>query len=153
MAILFPQAPDLVPAPGVVPQQTPKQQAVERTTRVLLVEDEPLTAEVFALALSRDGHEVEVARDGLQALRRLEKRLPTVLVLDLNLPAVSGADVVRRLRGEGHHRLPIVIVSGRSRDNGMLPPEQLEPGVWLAKPIKPRDLVQVVRRFVHDATR
>ena len=57
--------------PARAPEATAHRTLVERSTRILLVEDEPLTAEVFARALSRDGHHVEVARDGLQALRHL----------------------------------------------------------------------------------
>ena len=122
----------------------------QRSSRVLLVEDEPLTAEVFALALQRDGHVVEVASDGVQALRRLHDRLPTIVVLDMSLPALSGADVVRRLRGEGHRDLPVVVVSGSSRDSAALSAAELWPGMWIEKPVKPRDLVQVVREFLRE---
>ena len=136
--------------PAHVPQRTVQRQVVERSTRVLLVEDEPLTAEVFARALSRDGHLVEVAIDGLQALRRLRDRLPSLLVLDMSLPALSGADVVRRLRAEGHHKLPIIVVSGSSRRSADLEDGELWPGTWIEKPVKPRDLVRIVREFTGD---
>ncbi len=137
--------------PARAPQQTPRRTPIERTTRILLVEDEPLTAEVFARALSRDGHVVEVARDGLQALRRFRDRLPSLVVLDMSLPALPGAEVVLRLRAEGHVDLPIVVVSGSARDASTLADAQLRPGIWLEKPIKPRDLVRIVREFVGGA--
>ncbi len=143
----------LTSAPGVAPQQVDDLHAAERTTRILVVEDEPLTAEIFALALARDGHEVEVARDGLQALRRLDKRLPSAIVLDMNLPAVSGAEVIRHLRHEGHTDLPIVIVSGQSPSLSTLEQNEIEPGIWIEKPVKPRDLVRIVRGFVQDTIR
>ncbi len=137
-------------APGMSPQRTRQTEAVERLTRILLVEDEPLTAEVFALALQRDGHEVEVARDGLQALHRLRSSVPTVVVLDMNLPALPGAEVVRRLRSAGHTDLPIVVVSGSSPSMAALDDAALQPGTWIEKPVKPRDLVRIVRRFVPE---
>ena len=62
----------------------------------------------------------------------------------MNLPAVSGAEVVRHLRGEGHTDLPIVIVSGRSPGLSSLANNEIEPGVWIEKPVKPRDLVRIV---------
>ena len=77
------------PAAAAAPQHTEDPAKTQRSTRVLLVEDEPLTAEVFARALSRDGHVVEVARDGLQALRRLRERAPSAIVLDMSLPTFS----------------------------------------------------------------
>jgi DNA-binding response OmpR family regulator len=127
------------------PERIAKQALTQRSTRVLLVEDEPLTAEVFARALARDGHTVDVARDGLQALRRLRERVPSLVVLDMSLPNLSGAEVVRELRAAGHVDLPIVVVSGSERRHTTLQACELWPGAWLAKPIKPRDLVAIVR--------
>jgi len=134
-----------------VPQRTAAKAKTQRSTQVLLVEDEPLTAEVFARALSRDGHVVEVARDGLQALRRLRDRAPSLVVLDMSLPTLSGAEVVREIRAMGRTRLPIVVVSGSDRRQTSLTPAELWPGTWLTKPIKPRDLVAVVRDLLQHA--
>jgi DNA-binding response OmpR family regulator len=128
-----------------MPQRVDAHRRLHRQTRVLLVEDEPLTAEVFARALARDGHRVDVARDGLQAMRRLHDHTPSLIVLDMNLPALSGAEVVRRLRADGHTTLPIIVVSGSSRAESDLGAAELRPGAWLTKPVKPRDLVRVVR--------
>lgn len=136
--------------PERVTQRTYRDPELQRSTRVLLVEDEPLTAEVFARALARDGHVVDVASDGLQALRRLRDNLPSVVVLDMSLPAISGANVVRQLREDGHRDLPIVVVSGSARRDSTLTPAELWPGTWLEKPIKPRDLVPVVRNFARE---
>ena len=141
----------LPPTREQAPERAAEVATIERLTRILLVEDEPLTAEVFAKALTRDGHQVDVARDGLQALRRLRHGVPTVIVLNMNLPAVSGADVVRQLRADGHDRIPVVIVSGSSPEMSSLDAAQLQPGTWVEKPVKPRDLVRIVRQFVPDA--
>lgn len=133
------------------PQRTTTVEAVERTTSILVVEDEPLTAEVFAQALVRDGHRVDIARDGLQALRRLRDRAPTVVVLDMNLPAISGAEVVRQLRANGHDNVPVVVVSGSSPQQAHIDEATLQPGRWIEKPIKPRELVRIVREFADAA--
>jgi DNA-binding response OmpR family regulator len=136
------------------PLRTIEPRLIQRSTRVLLVEDEPLTAEVFARSLIRDGHVVDVARDGLQALRRLKERMPSLVVLDMSLPTMSGADVVRELRAAGHTDLPIVVVSGSERRDTRLTAAELWPGAWLCKPIKPRELVAVVRDLTrrHDGS-
>jgi DNA-binding response OmpR family regulator len=131
--------------PACVPEPTSRTARTARSTRILLVEDEPLTAEVFARALTRAGHVVDVARDGLQALRRLRENTPSVVVLDMSLPALSGADVVRALREAGLVSLPVVVVSGSDQRQCALTDRELEPGVWLTKPVKPRDLVAIVR--------
>jgi DNA-binding response OmpR family regulator len=92
-----------------------------------------------------------VARDGLQALRRLHDHPPSIVVLDMSLPALSGADIVRRLREEGHTQLPIVVVSGSSRAETQLSAAELWPGTWLDKPVKPRELVRIVRQFLGES--
>jgi len=140
-----------VEEPVRAPERTKRPPDRKRSSRVLLVEDEPLTAEVFARALSRDGHVVEVARDGLQAMHRLHDRAPSLIVLDMNLPAMSGADIVRRLREDGHRDVPVVVVSGSPREHAGLAAKDLWPGLWIEKPVKPRDLVQVVREFLREA--
>lgn len=126
---------------------TPK---TAKSTRVLLVEDEPLTAEVFARALTRAGHVVDVAKDGLQALRQLRIRTPSLVVLDMSLPTVSGASVIRELRKSGSVDVPVVVVSGSDQFQSSLTQQELEPGVWLTKPIKPRQLVAIVREMIRD---
>lgn len=133
-----------------LPQRTTTIPSTQRSTRVLLVEDEPLTAEVFAHALTRDGHVVDVARDGLQALRRLREQRPTLVVLDMSLPALSGAAVVRDLRRAGLTDLPVIVVSGSDRSRTTLTDAELQPGAWLAKPVKPRELVALVRHLLRD---
>jgi DNA-binding response OmpR family regulator len=132
-------------------ERTANAPQLQRSTRILLVEDEPLTAEVFARALLRDGHHVDVARDGLQAVRRLHDGPPSLVVLDMSLPALSGAEFIRRLRAAGHHRVPVVVVSGSSPVDSELQPTELEPGQWLNKPLKPKELVRAVRAFLGDA--
>ena len=135
---------------GCAPKHSDDTSKAAKSTRVLLVEDEPLTAEVFARALTRAGHVVAVARDGLQALRQLRERVPSLIVLDMSLPAVSGVSVVRELRDSGANDVPVVVVSGSDQHQSSLTQQQLEPGVWLTKPIKPRQLVAIVRDMIDD---
>ena len=65
---------------------------------VLLVEDEPAMSEIIATALRARGNVVEVARTGREALRMASASVPDVVVLDLGLPDMDGADVCRELR-------------------------------------------------------
>ncbi|MGE3171147.1 MAG: response regulator transcription factor [Planctomycetota bacterium] len=117
------------------------------TARVLLVEDDPVTAEVFARALQRNGHEVRIATDGNQALHALRDETPDLIVLDLGLPTVPGVEVLRRLREGDHRDLPVVVVSGASPQSLESARGLVEPGVWLEKPLRPRELVAAVDRF------
>ena len=69
--------------------------------RVLLVEDEEALAETLAAGLRADGFAIDIARDGVQALTRIQSTQYDAMVLDIMLPGPSGYEVVRRLRSEG----------------------------------------------------
>ncbi|MGC6486744.1 MAG: response regulator transcription factor [Planctomycetota bacterium] len=117
------------------------------TARLLVVEDDPLSAQIFERALARGGYVVDTARDALQALRRSEARAPSAVVLDLTLPVGSGADVVRALRARGDD-VPVLIVSGKQPWQSALTAAELAPGRWLTKPVKPRDLLDAVHALL-----
>jgi two-component system repressor protein LuxO len=68
---------------------------------VLIVEDIPVLAETYAAALRRADCEVEIAANGAAALECAQRRAPHALVLDVNLPDMSGLDVLHRLRAQG----------------------------------------------------
>ncbi len=66
--------------------------------RVLVVEDNVYAAKSFATLLRLDGHEVQIANDGLAALEMAQAFHPSVLLLDIGLPGIDGYEVARRLR-------------------------------------------------------
>lgn len=70
--------------------------------RVLLVEDEPELADVLADGLRREGYAVEVARDGAAALSSLAAADADLMILDRDLPVLTGDAVCRALRDQGH---------------------------------------------------
>lgn len=134
--------------PMTAPRPTPLRKASPSrlcsTAKVLLVEDEPVTAEVFARALQRAGHDVRIATDGMRAMHALRDVAPDVLVLDLGLPTMPGIEVLRRLRASEHRDVPVVVVSGASPRLFEGAEELVEPGLWLEKPVRPLELVRAV---------
>jgi len=101
--------------------------------RLLLVDDEEEFLASAAPALEKRGLEVVTARDGIEALKKIEEQPFDVLVLDVKMPGIDGAEVSRRLRKE-HQDLPIIILTG----HGSVPQafEASKRGVYdyLAKP-------------------
>jgi two-component system KDP operon response regulator KdpE len=81
-------------------------------TRVLVVDDEPLTTRTLDLNLRARRYDVAVARDGGEALRRASEWHPDIVVLDLGLPDLDGVEVIHGLRGWSN--VPIIVVSGRT---------------------------------------
>ncbi len=82
---------------------------------VLLVEDDNATREMFDYALRMAGFSVNAVRDGFAALRSIEQQCPDIVVLDLDLPHVSGLDVHQELVSHAETcKIPIVVVTGTS---------------------------------------
>lgn len=81
---------------------------------LLVVDDEDDLAEVTAIILESAGHDVRRARDGEEGLQRLAESLPDAVVLDVEMPRLSGPEMAYRMLIDdaGKERIPIVLVSG-----------------------------------------
>ncbi len=81
---------------------------------VLIVDDDGDLAEVTAMILESAGHRTRRAADGREGLDRLRERLPDVVVLDVEMPHLSGPDLAYRmlLEDAGMERVPVLLVSG-----------------------------------------
>ena len=114
---------------------------------VLVVEDDAATRRGYVKLLVRDGLEVIEARDGQHALDLLESGIrPTVVLLDLSLPRVSGRELIDQLHSDPNFRhVPIIVVTG-AMDTQAAP---LIADAVLMKPIDGGELVARVRA-AHD---
>ena len=81
--------------------------------RVLVVDDEPPVAAVLEDFFSNEGYDVRVANDGPSALEAFDTWHPNVVLLDLRMPGMTGAEVFERLRAKDPS-VPVVVVTGAS---------------------------------------
>ena len=82
--------------------------------RILVVEDEPMVAEVVERYLRRDGHDVRVVHDGNVALDEYDRFQPDLVVLDVMLPGIDGVEVCRRVRERSE--TPVIMLTARSEE-------------------------------------
>jgi two-component system KDP operon response regulator KdpE len=102
--------------------------------RILVVDDEPVVRALVAASLAGEC-EVDAAVDGRAALESVEEVRPDLILLDVGLPGMSGAEVLRRLRaGEQTSSIPVLMLTG------LEPPEELRPDGVLLKPFTPASL-------------
>ena len=83
-------------------------------TRVLVVDDEPQILRALSINLRARGYDVDLARNGEEALRLAAHVHPDVVVLDLGLPGIDGIEVIEGLRGWS--AVPIIVLSVRDRE-------------------------------------
>jgi two-component system phosphate regulon response regulator PhoB len=88
------------------------------TRSVFLVEDERAVADMYRLGLETRGFDVSVHGDAPPFFEALETSLPDVVILDWNLPTLTGGEVLQRLRrDERTHRLRVFILSNQPKGN------------------------------------
>jgi two-component system, cell cycle response regulator DivK len=119
--------------------------------RVLIVDDDQDTCDLYAWCLRAAGWLVETVPDGVQALLAAESLAPDVIVMDLRLPVVGGLDVARRLKADANSRhIPIVAISGA--DRAQTEPLAKEAGCeeFVVKPCPPERLRALLERLVLD---
>ena len=117
--------------------------------RVLVADDDEGLRQLYRLILWREGFEVIEAADGEQALARAIDSDPTVILLDIMMPGMSGFEVCQRLKGDQRTgMLPVILVSAMEdvpRLNEML---KVGADDCIKKPIGPRDLVVRLKSFL-----
>ncbi|HWZ88969.1 MAG TPA: response regulator, partial [Polyangiaceae bacterium] len=119
------------------------------TKRILLVEDNESDEKLTVRALAKCGvsNEVIVTRDGAEALDYLfatgahtgrdVSDLPTVVLLDLNLPKIEGLEVLRQIRADSRtHLLPVVILTSSNEDEDRLRGYSLGANAYVRKPVE-----------------
>jgi DNA-binding response OmpR family regulator len=119
-------------------------------TRILVVEDEQDIATLIKHALEKmGGVEVDVVESGDAAIRQVASGPPDLIVLDLNLPVLSGLEVCRILRGrDATAHIPIIMLTARSSEHDRVTGLDLGADDYLTKPFSLRELTARVRALL-----
>lgn len=118
-------------------------------TRVLVVEDEETLAESIRYNLEREGYDVTIAADGRAALREFHANQPSLILLDLMLPEVSGLDVCRAVRSESS--IPIIMVTAKDAESDSVAGLELGADDYVTKPFSMNELMARVRANLRRA--
>ena len=114
--------------------------------KALIVDDDLALADVVSFTLRRAGFEISTANDGMTALERWQQERPDFVILDLNLPKLSGLEVCKRIRQESD--IPILILSVRGEDDDIVTGLQVGADDYVVKPFSPRQLVARVEALL-----
>jgi two-component system response regulator RegX3 len=115
----------------------------QASTRILVVEDEEALADSVRYNLEREGYTVSVATDGRRAVERFRAESPSLVILDLMLPELSGLDVCRTIRAESD--VPIIMVTAKDSEADKVTGLELGADDYVTKPFSVRELVSRVR--------
>ncbi|MCK6526548.1 response regulator transcription factor [Myxococcota bacterium] len=118
----------------------------DRAARILLVEDEEDILALMEYTLRQEGFATVRASTGRQAIEQARRERPDLVLLDLMLPDLGGAEVCRRLRADGDTAgIPIIMVTARVGEVDRVVGFEAGADDYVTKPFSPRELVLRVR--------
>jgi len=113
--------------------------------RILLADDNRDAAESLAIILRLEGHEVELAHDGQDALRVFAEKRPDVALLDIGMPKTNGYEVARQISAEpGGGEVLLVAITGWAQDADRVRSREAGFDHHLTKPIEPDTLIELL---------
>nr|WP_218868364.1 response regulator transcription factor [Pseudoclavibacter chungangensis] len=115
----------------------------ERVTRILLVEDEASLHEPLSFLLRREGYDLEVAENGMDALEAFDRDGADLVLLDLMLPGIAGTEVCRQLRMTSS--VPIIMLTAKDSEVDIVVGLELGADDYVTKPYSTRELLARVR--------
>jgi CheY-like chemotaxis protein len=116
-------------------------------SRILVAEDDPHILRVMCLWLSRQGHEVLEARNGLSAWELVKLHRPEIVITDINMPGMDGLGLLEKLKGYAHPTRGIVVLTNRW-DHREIGQSLAEWGVRVVpKPFSPTKLAELIEQL------
>ena len=116
---------------------------------ILVVEDEPDTAELLEFHLENAGYKVTITEDGYQALKKIHKLKPDLLILDLMIPEIDGFEVCRLIRKDpATESLPVMMCTAKCDETSKIQGLDFGADDYVTKPFSPREVVLRVKNLL-----
>lgn len=119
--------------------------------RILVIEDDPTVSDVLGMYLRQAGYRVELATDGEAGLEAFRRDPPDLVILDLMLPKMTGADVCREIRCDGD--VPIIMLTALGSDEDRIAGLELGADDYVTKPFSLREVTLRVASVLRRAIR
>ncbi len=119
--------------------------------RILLVEDNEFNRKIVRDLLSRQPYDLLEAQDGEAGVEAARRELPDLIIMDVQLPKLSGLDATRRIRAEpATAKIPIIVVTSFALSGDDKKAMDAGASAYLAKPYSPRQLLDAIRKMLGD---
>ena len=120
--------------------------------KILLVEDNEFNRKIVRDLLARQPYDLVEAHDGEAGIEAARREKPDVIVMDIQLPKISGLDATRAIRAEPETAtIPIIVVTSFALSGDDKKAMDAGASAYLAKPYSPRQLLDTIRRMAGDA--
>ncbi len=121
-----------------------------RTQHTVMVVDDSLTVRrVTQRLLTREGYQVILAKDGIDALEQLQSVKPDVMLVDIEMPRMDGFDLTRNVRSDSRTAdIPIIMITSRTADKHRNYAKELGVNEYFGKPYREDDLLHAISHFI-----
>lgn len=116
---------------------------------ILIVEDHPTMREAMKLILEHEGFDIREAPDGASAISMVREQRPDLMFLDLNIPGMSGVDVLTEIKADPKTQDVRVIVITATGEEGREYARSLGADEYFTKPFSPTALLQTVEKVLN----
>ena len=117
--------------------------------RILVVDDEKGITNIIKSLLSKEGHEVQIANEGTEAIKKIEAVNPDLVILDVMMPGMNGYEVCAEIRrSASYNNLPVLMISGNNEPERELGTSEMEPTEYLSKPFDNAVLLTRIRELL-----
>jgi chemosensory pili system protein ChpA (sensor histidine kinase/response regulator) len=153
LLILDPAALVRAPLAPAVEETTAERPAEEEHNKVVMVVDDSITVRrVTQRLLERYGIRVETAKDGVDALTKLQDVTPDVMLLDIEMPRMDGYELATNIRNDKRlGELPIIMITSRSGEKHRNRAMEIGVNEYLGKPYQESDLLERIQRLLPSA--
>ena len=134
---------------GTAAAQVPVALPATRLPTVMVVDDSLTVRKITSRLLTREGYEVVLAKDGVEALEQLVDVIPDVLLSDIEMPRMDGFDLVRNIRADRRLKdVPVIMITSRTAEKHRKHALEIGANDYLGKPYDEDDLLRLIARFV-----
>ncbi len=121
-------------------------------SKIMIVDDEPDLLEVVKLILESDGYQVVTANGGQEALDKMEKEMPDLVLLDIIMPKMDGWEVFSRIKGNPKtHEIPVIMLTAKDqRIDKLIGLHVVRVDDYITKPFGRSELLERIKRVLQE---
>jgi DNA-binding response OmpR family regulator len=118
---------------------------------VLVIDDDIMIRELLKLHLSNAGYKARSAADPAEGIKSVIDSPPDLILLDVDMPYMSGLEVLHALKADEHSRhIPVVMLTGRTDDETWMEATKAGANAYLTKPVDRDELLSTLRKWVRN---
>lgn len=119
---------------------------------ILLVEDDSFVSDIYQTKISSEGFDIMVAENGLEAVKRLEEKIPDLILLDIIMPYMDGIETLKKIKSEEKwKKIPVILLTNLSEKEKIEEALELGASDYLIKShFTPSEVIAKVNAVLKD---